>query len=511
MISKNNLIVLSTLILCLPILVLAQAYEGMTLINTMNSNTARLINNSGQTIKSWSCNTGVAYVPYLMSDSTMWRPGTYSGATMRGAAYGGNIQQYNWNGTVIRSFLWSNAYHQQHHDIHPMPNGNILIVSWDRKTQAQAQAMGRQSISGDIWPDEVIEYNPITNTVVWEWHFWDHLIQNVDPSKPNYGVISQHPERLNINVGSVQQGDWIHCNTVDYNEKRDEIILTSHNLHEIFVIDHSTTTQEAAGSTGGRHGKGGDFIYRWGNPQNYGRGTEANRVFYVVHGANWIRNDMPGAGNIIVLNNGDRPGTANDFSVITEITPPIDSHDHYYILSDSAFGPTTPTWSYSNGSTFYSQHLGGAYRLPNGNTLAILGASNRLVEVTTDGQVAWQYNTGAQIGRALKYPMDYFTSVTENKLSQIQNTNINFNITNPFINSTVIKYNLPVPAHVKISIYNTAGRLINTLIDNTQNSGQHFQIISPKSSLSAGIYYVQLIFKINDKSYTLTKSVVKEK
>jgi hypothetical protein len=508
MINKNIYIIL---LIILPILLIAQAFDGMVLLNTMNSNTARLINNNGQIIKTWYCNSGVAYVPYLMTDSTMWRPGAYSGATMRGAAYGGLIQQYNWNGTVIRNFIWSAQNHQQHHDIHPMPNGNILLVSWDRKTRAEAQALGRQSINSDMWPDAVIEYDPVADSVVWEWHAWDHLIQDVDPSKPNYGIISEHPERLNINLGSVQGGDWMHCNTVDYNAERDEIILTSHNLHEIYVIDHSATTLEAAGSTGGRHGKGGDFIYRWGNPQNYGRGTTADRKFYVVHGANWIRNGMPGAGNIIVLNNGDRSGTANDYSEILEITAPLDSADHYYISPDSAFGPTTPTWSYSNGSAFYSQHLGGAYRLSNGNTFAILGTAGRLVEITSTGQVVWQYNAGAQIGRALKYPINYFTAVEENAVSEVNTSNIFLNITNPFINSSTIRYNLHETGRVKITIYNSVGCLVNTLLDETKNSGAHTTIFSAGSSMPTGLYFVRFEVNTNNKQYFITKSVIKEK
>jgi hypothetical protein len=392
---------------------LGQAYDGLTLVNTMNSRTCKLITNDGQAVNTWNCNVGVAYVPYLMPDSSIWRPGTYSGATMRGAAYGGQIEHYSWDGDVIESFIWSNAYHQQHHDIHPMDNGHVLVVSWDRKTRAEAQALGRQNITGDIWPDEVVEWDPSGDSVCWEWHFWDHLIQDVNSSLPNYGVVSEHPELLDINLGSVMGGDWMHCNTVDYNEERDEVVVTSHNLHEIYVIDHSTTTAEAAGHTGGRHGKGGDFLYRWGNPQNYDRGTSADRVFYVVHGTNWVGPGLPGAGNLLTLNNGDRSGSANDYSVITEITPPLDSNDNYYIHPDSAFGPTELTWSYSNGSAFYAQHLGGAYRMPNGNTMATLGTASRLVEVTAGGAVAWTYNTGAQIGRAVKYPREFTSGVKQ--------------------------------------------------------------------------------------------------
>jgi len=226
--------------------------------------------------------------------------------------------------------------------------------------------------------------------------------------------VREHPERLDINLGSVRQGgDWMHCNTVDYNAARDEVILTSNHLSEIYVIDHSTTTEEARGSTGGRHGKGGDFIYRWGNPQNYRRGTSADRVFYTAHGANWIRPGMLGAGDILVLNNGDRPGTSGDSSSVIQLTPPLDSSDRYYIHPDSAFGPSSPTWRYSNGRTFYSQHLGGAYRLPNGNTLAVLGTTGMVHEITPAHQVVWTLNTGGQVGRATKYPRDFASGAVE--------------------------------------------------------------------------------------------------
>jgi hypothetical protein len=514
MFKKNITIVLSFFLICFTSQLIAQAYDGLTLVNTMNSRTARLITNDGQTVNSWYCTAGVAYVPYLMPDSTMWRPATYSGATMRGAAYGGLIEHYSWDGNVIQSFLWSNQYHQQHHDIHPISNGNVLLVSWDRKTRTEAQAMGRQNITGDMWPDEVIEYDPIGDSVVWEWHFWDHLIQDVDSTKPNYGVVAEHPELLDINVGSVQQGDWMHCNTVDYNEERDEILLTSHNLHEIYVIDHGTTTEEARGHTGGRHGKGGDILYRWGNPQNYERGTSTDREFYVVHGANWIRSGMLGAGNIIVLNNGDRSGSSNDYSVIEEITPPLDSVDNYYIAPDSAFGPMTLTWSYSNPGSFYAQHLGGAYRLPNGNTLAILGSVSRLVEVTYTGQVVWEYNVGGQIGRALKYPRDFTSSNEENIESQPQVYRLNPNSPNPFVNSTSIKYNLSIMSSVKITVHNISGRLINVLVEDIKETGTHEAVFSPGSTLPTGVYFMRFEISPLDNStnerYVAIQKLVKE-
>ena len=58
----------------------------------------------------------------------------------------------------------------------------------------------------------------------------------------------------------------MHCNGLDYNSALDQIALSCRGMNEVYIIDHSTTTEEAVGHTGGNAGKGGDILYRWGNP-----------------------------------------------------------------------------------------------------------------------------------------------------------------------------------------------------------------------------------------------------
>jgi len=486
-------VVRAALMLCLPAAAFCQVLDGLTLYNTINNRTTYLKSNNGQTVNSWTSGNP-CYMAYLLPDSSVWRMEVYSGSVMRGGPYGGLMTHYGWNHNLIESFLWSDSFHQQHHDIGMMPNGHVLVVAWARKTRSEGLAMGRVNLTSDIWPDEVIEWAPEADSAVWEWSFWDHLIQDVDPQKPNYGVVRDHPELLDINQGTVQGGDWMHINTVDYNGERDEVIVTSHNLHEIYVIDHSTTTEQARGHTGGRRGRGGDFLYRWGNPQVYDRGTAADQVLYVVHGGNWIRPGMSGAGDILMLNNGDRPGSSGDSSSVVQITPPLDSAGDYHIAPDSAFGPRLATWQYSNGTSFYSTHLGGAYRLPNGNTFAVLGVTGMVYEITPAKQVVWTLNTGGQVGRAFKYPRD-FSGVKGKGEVRMANCEVN---PNPCRGSATIRYELPVAGRVELKILDPAGRVVKRLSQGDRPAG--FHVLNFRPDVRAGIYFVRVTARYADRA-----------
>jgi hypothetical protein len=170
-------------------------------------------------------------------------------------------------------------------------------------------------------------------------------------------------------------------------------MLSVHNLSEVWIIDHSTTTAEAAGHTGGRSSKGGDILYRWGNPQVYRAGTADDQRLFVQHNTHWIPKGLPGAGHMLVFNNGRR-GESGSYSSVDEIVLPVDAQGRYAREPGQKFGPAEPVWSYvaPNPPDFYSSFISGASRLPNGNTIICSGANGILFEVAPDKQVVWQYN-----------------------------------------------------------------------------------------------------------------------
>ena len=364
--------------------------EGQLLFAPMQSKTAYLINYDGSINHTWSSDYRPGESVYLLEDGSVLYAVKLS-YNFGGA--GGGIQRISWNGTLLWDFRYYTDDYLSHHDFEILPSGNILLTAWEFKTREEAIDAGRNPNklnSNTIMPDHVVEVEPTgpsSGKIVWEWHTWDHLIQDYDSHKKNYGDVEDHPELIDINFGS-PNSDWLHINSIDYNEELDQIILSSRFFSEIWVIDHSTTTEEAAGHTGGNSGKGGDLLYRWGNPLAYRAGGKEDQKFFQQHDAQWIEPGLPGEGNILVFNNGGgRPGT--DYTSIDEIIPPVDENGNYYLEPGNAYEPEEQTWIYN--SDFYAFYVGGAQRLPNGNTLICNGPYGTIFEVTPENVIVWEY------------------------------------------------------------------------------------------------------------------------
>src|SRR5207237_3318095 len=104
--------------------------------------------------------------------------------------------------------------------------------------------------------------------------------------------------------GGAPGGNWTHINAVAYHPEFDQIMVSVHGFSEFWILDHGTTTAEAAGHKGGKYGKGGDLLYRWGNPQAYRAGKAADQQLFGQHNAHWIPKGLGGAGHVLVFNNG---------------------------------------------------------------------------------------------------------------------------------------------------------------------------------------------------------------
>ena len=301
--------------------------------------------------------------------------------------------------------LWECAQDNLHHDFLKMPNGNVLLLSRQYKTAKEVIAAGANPEfigPNGLRAPHIVEARitgPASCEIVWEWSAWDHLIQDFDSSKANYGVVAEHPELIDLNFylselpDSISTWDWIHSNGIDYNPELDQIILSPRHFSEVWIIDHSTTTTEAAGHSGGKSGKGGDLLYRWGNPRAYRAGTPDDQQLFWQHNIQWIAPGLPGVGNILIFNNGfGPPDFRRGYSSIDEIAPPVDGVN-YRLNPGLAYPPVKPVWVYTapTPSDFFSYKISGMQRLPNGNTFICDGVHGTLFEVTPAGKTVWKY------------------------------------------------------------------------------------------------------------------------
>lgn len=274
----------------------AQQWGDYTLYSIQNSTNTQLLDTNRNVVKTWT-HTGkkTGYSSYLMPGGYLWKTISRTGNSFTGGPICGEVLKMDWAGNILWDYVYSTTDYCTHHDFCPLPNGNVLLIAYERISAANVAAAGG-SFSGEMWSEKVVEIKPTgatTGEVVWEWRVWDHIVQNTDASKPNYQAsIVQHPELLNVNYNATK--DWIHMNGIDYNPILDQISVSSHNLNEWYIIDHSTTTAQAASHSGGNAGKGGDFLYRWGNPAAYG--ATGTTILNVTHDAHWIPEGVPNAG-----------------------------------------------------------------------------------------------------------------------------------------------------------------------------------------------------------------------
>lgn len=392
----------------------SKAFEGYNLHFPHNQGSVYLLNNCGEIVHSWPDNTG--YKPgngvWLRDNGWLYVAkgrGGVSNPNLHAGGGGEKIEIRDWDNSILWSYTMNDSLQRLHHDISIMPNGNILAIAWEKKSMAEAIAAGRDTsklTEGELWPDKIVEIQPSFGTglatIVWEWHAWDHLIQDFDSSKTNYGVVANNPHKIDLNYTAYNtNADWMHSNAIDYNESLDQIVLSVPTFNEVWIIDHSTTTAQATTSNGGLAGRGGDLLYRWGNPAAY-QVVGTQQLFY-QHDIHWadkgLDNSHPEYGKLVVFNNQ----VGVDYSSAHTFSPIFDSYNWEYSISGNSWGPTNFDWNFSTTppQDMYSTGLSSVQILPNSNRLICIGRWGRSIEVTDSGDVVWEYINPIKAGNPL--------------------------------------------------------------------------------------------------------------
>jgi len=404
----------------------AKTYNGYTLFGAGGK--SYLIDMEGSIVNIWHLGTN----PRLLDNGNLL---TGAGDPPRLFQ---RFRELDWSGNCIWEYTETREGYNPHHDFRRIfnkkLNANTTMYIANREiSRDEAIALGcKPDNANDGSIDTIIEVD-MDGNIVWEWRFADHFVQDIDPTnKMNYvgkgKGISDYPGRLNINLpGSPLRGDWLHCNSMDYNAELDQMVINS-APGEFYVIDHGNTfiPGDPEGSIALAAGSAGDFLYRFGDPARYeqgdhpsilagwGNSTTGHKQIGGSHDIQWIKPGFLGAGHFLVFNNGNRLWESAPQSYIFEINQFLDAEGNdtgnYINPPDAGYYTWEPVdprnthkrpkemsnqvvWIYAskNDLSFASHSGSGCQRLPNGNTLICAMTEGHFFEVTPEGEPVWEY------------------------------------------------------------------------------------------------------------------------
>ena len=357
--------------------------EGYVLVNDPGSVRAYIMDkDSGEPVFEWELPFRLGNDAKLLDNGELMVSLRAEDPDFSFGGFGGMIHFLQPDGNSSWEIDLSNSDFISHHDVIMLPNGNVMTMLWERVLPDDAPELGYRGVQDTIFTESIVEINPATDEIVWKWDSRDHLIQEADETGNNYGDISQNPQLIDVNYRDTEvptipnNGDFMHANALAYDAINDVILMSVNYFSEIWFIDHSTSTEEASGSEGGNFNRGGDLVYRMGNPSAY-QNTQGSRLFYNNHNPRFV----PGTDHILVFMNGNN---TEGPSVVYELDLP----DQYRLTPDADNEPVV-VWEYTDPE-MYSDLVSGAERLPNGNTLIAIGTFGYW-EVTDSGEIVWQF------------------------------------------------------------------------------------------------------------------------
>ncbi|MDR2516230.1 MAG: aryl-sulfate sulfotransferase, partial [Spirochaetaceae bacterium] len=376
-----------------------RAYGGFTVFPSVKG--ALLIDMNGREVNRWA---GFGGFPNKIL------PGGHilgnSGARVSKRAYQDqrDLLQADYEGRIVWRFagteLVDDAGEQrwearQHHDfqregspvgyyapgLEPLTRGKTLILTHEN-------VVNKIISDVELIDDTVIEVDA-EGAILWTWRASDHF------DEFGFDAEAKKVLRVNPSIAGEAGGDWLHINSLstlgpnrhyDRGDQRfhpDNLIMDCRNANILFIVSRET----------------GAIVWRLGPDFNEDERTKKLGWIIGQHHFHLIPRGLPGAGDFLVFDNGGAGGygAPNPASADGRNNA---VRDYSRVLQ---FDPVTLeiTWQYTpleagsmlftDASKFYSSYISAAQRLPNGNTLITEGSDGRLIEVTADHEIVWEY------------------------------------------------------------------------------------------------------------------------
>ncbi len=371
--------------------------DAYTLFAPAASTKVYIIDNCGSVVHSWNTTSLPGQAIAITDSGDLVHTGKINNESFSsGGCLGGRLEILGWDGTLKWRYDYSSPTYTTHHDMCLMPNGNLLVMVWNFKSAEEAIAAGRNpayvSPKG-LWAEELIELKPIgadSAQVVWKWAVWDHLIQDYDSTKQNYGIVANNPDRINLNYDKANTQGWVHINSVDYNAELNQVMVSSRVFGEVWIINHDTGI-----SVNSKSG----LVFRYGNPAAYNRGTVADRKFYYQHNAHWVRCGTGYDNAFMVFNNGTFRSTG-EYSTVEIWQPELNAVGGYLHAGADIYRCNNLRTYNSNNKygDFFSHRVSGAQMMANGHLRVCVGADGRFLELDEKENIVWQYVCPISLG-----------------------------------------------------------------------------------------------------------------
>ena len=514
-------------------------YMNGTARNQNQAKDAYIINSDGDILHQWDNSniTSPEATPGYLTPNGLFLRGIESPSAAGGdfsVGRWGTLQLVDWDGTVVWEYDGcTDNIECFHHDLELLPNGNILVTAFHRYDENDASLEFGWNVTGQgkLLIDIIYEIKPNlidgASEIVWEWKWVDHVIQDGDSTLPNYGIIAEHPEKVDLHYFNskvsrlpILLGTHTHINSIDYNPERDEILISSATYDEIYIIDHSTTITEAASSSGGNSGKGGDILYRWGNPEAYDFAGGDPAIYSswgwtnTQHDARWL---LDGSGNITIHNNhstkNPKPNGMNAWTQFLEIEIPYNGNGYSYTASQP-YEPSAPMiWAEydSDNPLFNCVFSGGGQKLENGHIFTTSAAKFTLLEHDENGNIVWFFDLtdlhpdGGQVFKAQKYPKDYtgfsnlYTSVNE----EMRNTDLFHVFYNPVLRAIKVEHSFDSRISISYTLSDMSGRILSNSNEKHYSNGE--PILLDAGNYPFGMYILNIVY---DKNIVSKKVIV---
>ena len=399
----------------------ARAWNGYTVLSPLQTQAVLVIDMNGNVVKRWEGLNNSAGGParvlpggILISASGARPPNQESLELVQQDFDGKVIWQFSHNEQIKTregSTIWSA---RQHHDWQreslpagyyspesaPVVEGtSTLILTHTNRLQPRVADVMLED-------DRLVEVS-WKGDVLWEWVASDHIDEL--GFAPDARKSIKAAQSFNKARGSF---DWLHINSAHYvgpNRWFDQgdmrfapnnVIISSREASLLAVV-----------------GRDGKIVWRLGPDFSESKELRAIRQIIGQHHAHIIPKGLPGAGNLLVFDNGGSSG----YGFASPIAP---DGVGAFARSTSRVVEINPVtlelvWSYTN-PRFFSTNISSAQRLPNGNTLITAGAGGRMFEVTTQGAIVWEYmyplfsgaNASNAVYRAYRIPYGWIPQIT---------------------------------------------------------------------------------------------------